>query len=56
MESECEDLRLLDSRACLALAEKNLDLIVGIKARVGARAGGSSGLASLLLAIEVAES
>ena len=55
MVGECEDLRLLDSRECLALAEKNLDLIVGIKARVGARAGGSSGLAPLLLAIEVAE-
>lgn len=55
MMGECEDLRLLDSRECLALAEKNLDLIVGIKARVGARAGGSSGLAPLLLAIEVAE-
>ncbi|MES2968743.1 MAG: amidohydrolase/deacetylase family metallohydrolase [Pseudomonadota bacterium] len=55
MMGECEDLRLLDSRECLALAEKNLDLIVGIKARVGARAGGNSGLAPLLLAIEVAE-
>lgn len=55
MMGECEDLRLLDSRECLALAEKNLDLIVGIKARVGARAGGSSGLAPLHLAIEVAE-
>jgi len=55
MVGECEDLRLLDSRECLALAEQNLDLIVGIKARVGARAGGSSGLAPLLLAIEVAE-
>ncbi len=55
MMGECEDLRLLDNRECLDLAEKNLDLIVGIKARVGARAGGSSGLAPLLLAIEVAE-
>ncbi len=55
MMGECEDLRLLDSRECLAIAEQNLDLIVGIKARVGVRAGGSSGLAPLLLAIEVAE-
>ncbi len=55
MVGECEDLRLLDSRECLALAETNLDLIVGVKARVGAKAGGSSGLAPLLLAIEVAE-
>ncbi len=55
MVGECEDLRLLDSRECLAVAAANLDLIVGIKARVGARAGGASGLAPLLLAIEVAE-
>ncbi len=55
MVGECEDLRLLDSRECLAVAERNLDLIVGIKARVGAKAGGNSGLAPLLLAIEVAE-
>ncbi len=55
MVGECEDLRLLDSRECLAVAEKNLDLIVGIKARVGAKAGGNSGLAPLQLAIEVAE-
>lgn len=55
MVGECEDLRLLDSRECLELAAQNLDLIVGIKARVGARAGGNSGLAPLLLAIEVAE-
>lgn len=55
MMGECEDLRLLDSRECLTLAERNLDLVVGIKARVGAKAGGSSGLAPLLLAIEVAE-
>lgn len=47
MVGECEGLRLLDSRECLALAEKNLDLIVGIKARVGAKAGGNSGLASV---------
>lgn len=55
MVGECEDLRLLDSRECLAVAQDNLDLIVGIKARVGARAGGNSGLVPLLLAIEVAE-
>lgn len=55
MMGECEDLRLLDSRECLALAEQNLDLIVGIKARVGAKAGGNSGMAPLHLAIEVAE-
>lgn len=55
MVGECEDLRLLDARECLALAQENLDIIVGIKARVGARAGGNSGVAPLQLAVEVAE-
>lgn len=55
MVGECEDLRLLDSRECLRIAEENPDIVVGIKARVGAKAGGSSGLAPLQLAIEVAE-
>ncbi len=55
MVGECEDLRLLDSRECLRIAEENPDIVVGIKARVGAKAGGNSGLAPLQLAIEVAE-
>jgi len=54
MVGECEDLRLLSARDCLAVAKDNLDLIVGIKARVGSRAGGSSGIAPLQLAVEVA--
>lgn len=55
MVGECEDLRLLDARECCAVAQQNLDLVVGIKARVGARAGGSSGVAPLQLAVEVAD-
>ncbi len=55
MVGECEDLRLLNARECLAAAQKNLDIVVGIKARVGSRAGGASGLAPLQLAVEVAE-
>jgi dihydroorotase len=55
MVGECEDLRLLNARECLAVAEKNRDIVVGIKARVGSRAGGASGLAPLQLAVEVAE-
>jgi dihydroorotase len=55
MVGECEDLRLLNARECLRVARENADLIVGIKARVGAIAGGSSGLAPLALAVEVAD-
>lgn len=55
MVGECEDLRLLNARECLDVAREHADLIVGIKARVGANAGGQSGLAPLALAIEVAD-
>lgn len=55
MVGECEDLRLLNARECVDLARQNADLIVGIKARVGAIAGGQSGLAPLALAVEVAD-
>ncbi|WP_428651292.1 amidohydrolase/deacetylase family metallohydrolase [Roseibium sp.] len=55
MVGECEDLRLLDAQECYNVAKENLDIIVGMKARVGFRAGGSSGLAPLSLAIEVAD-
>jgi dihydroorotase len=55
MVGECENLRLLDARECLRAAREHLDIIVGMKARVGARAGGSSGMAPLSLAIEVAD-
>ena len=54
MVGECGDLRLLNPHECLRVAEENLDLIVGIKARVGTRAGGDSGVAPLQLAVEVA--
>ncbi len=55
MVGECADLRLLDARECLRVARENLDLVVGVKARVGFRAGENSGLAPLTLAVEVAE-
>ncbi|MEQ8965882.1 MAG: amidohydrolase/deacetylase family metallohydrolase [Azospirillaceae bacterium] len=54
MVGECEDLRLLDAKECLRLAEANRDLVVGIKVRCGRVAGGNSGLAPLDLALEVA--
>jgi len=55
MVGECEDLRLLDMRECLRVARDNLDLIVGIKVRVGRGASGHSGIAPMDMALEVAE-
>ncbi len=54
MVGECEDLRLLDAVECLRVASENRDVVVGIKVRLGAMAGGTSGLAPLDLALEVA--
>ena len=55
MVGENEDLRMLDARECLRIARDNLDLVIGIKVRVGRVAGGASGAAPLDLAIEVAD-
>jgi dihydroorotase len=55
MVGEASDLRLLDLNECVRVASENRDLIVGIKVRVGRGAGGSSGVAPLDMAIEVAE-
>ena len=52
---ECEDLRLLNARECVRVAREHADLVVGIKVRVGLGAGGSSGIAPLDIAIEVAD-
>ncbi len=54
MVGECADLRLLDLRECLRVAQEHRDLIVGIKVRVGRNASGSSGIAPLDMALEVA--
>ncbi len=51
---ECADLRLLDAVACLDVAQANRDVVVGIKVRLGRMAGGTSGIAPLDLALEVA--
>jgi len=56
MVGECADLRLLDLRECRKVAEQNRDIVVGIKVRVGNKAGGNSGVAPLDMALEVAES
>ncbi|MEO8302967.1 MAG: amidohydrolase/deacetylase family metallohydrolase [Betaproteobacteria bacterium] len=55
MVGEASDLRLLDLNECVRVARENPDLIVGIKVRVGRGAGGSSGVAPLDMALEVAE-
>lgn len=55
MVGECQDMRLLDARECVRVAREHADLVVGIKVRVGLGAGGSSGIAPLDIAIEVAE-
>lgn len=55
MVGECSDLRLLNARECVRVAREFPDVVVGIKARVGFNAGGSSGIAPLEIAIEVAE-
>ncbi len=55
MVGECEDLRLLDLKECVRVARANADLIVGIKVRVGRSASGSSGIAPMDMALEVAE-
>jgi len=55
MVGECADLRLLDLRECRRVAEEHRDLVVGIKVRVGKTASGSSGVAPLDMALEVAE-
>ena len=55
MVGECADMRLVSPFDCLEAARDNLDVVVGIKARIGSRAGGNSGIAPLHLAMEVAD-
>jgi dihydroorotase len=55
MVGECSDVRLLDARECLEVAQRNRDLIVGIKVRVGRNTSEGYGVFPLELAIEVAE-
>jgi dihydroorotase len=55
MVGECSDVRLLDARACLEVAQQHRDLIVGIKVRVGRNTSEAYGAFPLELAVEVAE-
>jgi dihydroorotase len=55
MVGECQDLRLLNAREAVRVARDFPAQVVGVKARVGFNAGGSSGAAPLDIAIEIAE-
>ena len=52
---ECSDLRLVNSRICLDVAKQQADLIVGIKVRVGGGTSGPTGIAPMVMALEVAD-
>jgi len=55
MVGESGDLRLMSPDDAVAIANEHRDTIVGIKVRVGRNAGGSSGVAPLDIALQVAE-
>lgn len=55
MVGESADLRLLDPREAVRVAQDNKDLVLGIKVRVGKSASGDSGIAPLDIALDVAE-
>ena len=52
---ESSDLRLLNSRVCLAVAREHADLICGIKVRIGGGTSGPLGIAPMQMALEVAD-
>ena len=55
MMGEASELRLVDASEAVSTARANMDLIVGIKVRVGRNAGGASGIVPLEIALEAAE-
>jgi dihydroorotase len=55
MVGESEDARLISPAQCAEVADKNRDLIVGIKVRVGLHASGDQGTAPLNAALQAAE-
>lgn len=55
MVGECSNMGLIHAGECLDAIRANEDLVVGVKARIGLKAGGMSGMAPLHLAIEVAD-
>ncbi|SEC63868.1 dihydroorotase [Rhizobiales bacterium GAS191] len=55
MVGESEELRLMAPVEAVEVADKNRDVIVGIKVRVGRHASGTQGEAALDIALQVAE-
>ncbi|MFO1130933.1 MAG: amidohydrolase/deacetylase family metallohydrolase [Hyphomicrobiales bacterium] len=55
MVGESEDIRLMDPVTAAEVADRNRDVIVGIKVRVGRHASGDQGVAPLNIALQVAE-
>jgi dihydroorotase len=55
MVGEGHDIRLLAARDCLEVVERNRDLIVGIKVRIGRTASGAAGIVPLDVAEQVAD-
>lgn len=55
MVGESSDLRLMSPADAVAIASEHRDIIVGVKVRVGRNASGSSGVAPLDIALQVAE-
>jgi len=55
MVGESGDLRLLAPREAVEVADKNRDVIIGIKVRVGRHAGEASGIAPLDIALQAAD-
>jgi dihydroorotase len=55
MVGESENVRMMAPAECAEVADKNRDLIVGIKVRVGRNSSGDQGAAPLNMALQVAE-
>jgi dihydroorotase len=55
MVGESEEIRMMAPRDAAEVVEANRDLIVGIKVRVGLHASGTSGVAPLDIALQVAD-
>ena len=55
MVGESQDMRLMDTETCAAVALANKDLIRGVKVRVGANTSGPNGITPLYHALEAAD-
>ena len=55
MVGESTDIRMMNPVDCAEVADKNRDLIVGIKVRVGLHSSGTSGTTPLNIALQVAD-